>query len=165
MTRARFARRLLLVALLMPLAAIAAEPEAAPAFDRAARVEEVRQAELAFARSVIENRPDRFAAAIADDAVFVGAAVSRGRAAIVEAWQGYFAEGRPQFEWHPEVVEVSVDGELGLSRGPWTIRTKGPDGREVELSGTFNSVWRRQADGSWRVLFDAGCGPCPRCAG
>ena len=135
-------------------------------FDRAARVEEVRRAELAFAASVTENRPERFAALLAEDAVFVGGGgVTRGREAIVAAWQGYFGEQRPRFEWHPEVVELSADGSLGLTRGPWTMQTQDAQGASVELRGLFNSVWRRQADGSWRVLFDAGCPPCPACAG
>lgn len=135
-------------------------------FDRAARIEEVRQAELAFAASVMENRPERFAALLADDAVFVGGAgVTRGRESIAAAWQGFFGEGRPYFEWHPEVVELSGDGTLGLTRGPWTIRTKNAEGGEVELRGLFNSVWRREGDGGWRVLFDAGCPPCAACGG
>lgn len=136
------------------------------AFDRAARIEEVRRAELAFAASVMDNRPERFAALIADDAVFVsGGGVTRGREAIVEAWKGYFGEGRPWFEWHPEVVELSGDGSLGLTRGPWTMRTKDAQGAPVELQGLFSSVWRRQGDGSWRILFDTGCAPCPACGG
>jgi ketosteroid isomerase-like protein len=130
-------------------------------FDRAARTEELRKVELAFAASVMENRPDLFAGYLDEEAVFVGGAgVRRGRAEIVEAWKGFFAEGRPDFEWHPEVVELSADGTLGLTRGPWTIRSRDKDGKAVEQTGTFNSVWRRQADGSWRILFDAGCAAC-----
>jgi ketosteroid isomerase-like protein len=26
--------------------------------------------------------------------------------------------------------------------------------------GTFNSVWRLEADGKWRIVFDKGCPPC-----
>jgi ketosteroid isomerase-like protein len=26
--------------------------------------------------------------------------------------------------------------------------------------GTFNSVWRRESDGSWKVVFDKGCDAC-----
>lgn len=130
-------------------------------FDRAARTEEVRRVELAFAASVMENKPEVFAGYLDEEAAFVGGAgVKRGRAAIVEAWKGFFAEGRPYFEWHPEVVELAADGTLGLTRGPWTIRARDKDGKEVEQTGTFNSVWRRQADGSWRIVFDAGCAPC-----
>jgi ketosteroid isomerase-like protein len=152
-----------LVVSLIAAAGLDAAPQ--PAFDRAARVEEVRQAEIAFAASVLENRPERFAAALDEGAVFVGGEVSRGKAAIVEAWRGYFGAERPYFEWHPEVVELSADGELGFSRGPWTIRGRGKDGVEVEQKGIYNSIWRRQPDGSWRIVFDAGCAPCPRCDG
>jgi ketosteroid isomerase-like protein len=144
-------------------AARATEP--LPAFDRAARIEEVRRAELAFADSVMANRPERFVALLDDGAVFVGGEVSRGKAEIVAAWRDYFGPDRPYFEWHPEVVELSADGELGLSRGPWTIRGKGKGGAEFEQKGTYNSIWRRQADSTWRVIFDAGCPPCPRCGG
>jgi ketosteroid isomerase-like protein len=69
----------------------------------------------------------------------------------------------PEFHWRPELVELSADGTLGLTRGPWTLRVRRPDGTDVVETGIFNSVWRRQADGSWRVLFDAGCPSCPVC--
>ena len=132
--------------------------------ERAARVEQVRAAEVAFAKSVMDDKPEAFAALLEPGAVFVsGQSVTRGKAAILAAWKGYFGPGRPYFEWHPEVVELSADGNLGLSRGPWVIRTKDKEGKEVEIRGLYNSIWQRQADGSWRILFDAGCSPCPTC--
>jgi len=137
-----------------------------PAGERARRAEEVRQTELAFAASVRDNRPDLFATFLDPDTVFVGSSgATRGAAAVVAAWAGFFAEGRPYFEWHPEIVELSGDGTLGLSRGPWVLRGKNAQGVEVERKGTFNSIWRRQADGGWKIVFDAGCDPCPKCEG
>jgi len=151
-----------LVSFTLALAASAAAAADPP--DRAARTAEVRAAEIAFAAAVMENRPEVFAAFLDEEAVFVGGAgVTRGKAAIVEAWKGFFAAERPYFEWHPEVVELSGDGTLGLTRGPWTIRFKDKEGKEVEQTGLFNSVWRRRADGSWKIVFDAGCSPCPEC--
>ena len=47
-------------------------------------------------------------------------------------------------------VEVLDSGTLALSTGP----VLDPDGRRV---GTFSSVWRREADGAWLVVFDKGC--------
>ncbi len=151
-----------ILALASAAGALAGEPSG---FDRAARTAEVRAIENAFAASVMENKPEVFSSFIDEDAVFVGGSGSkRGRAEIVEAWKGFFAEGRPSFEWHAEVVELSGDGTLGLTRGPWTIRFKDKEGNEVEQAGLFNSVWRRQADGGWKIVFDAGCSPCPKCA-
>jgi ketosteroid isomerase-like protein len=135
-----------------------------PAAERAARVEQVRAAEIAFAKSVKDDKPEAFAAFLDEGAVFVsGKTVTRGKAAVIEAWKGYFGSDRPHFEWHPEVVELAADGTLGLSRGPWTIRARDKDGNETEIRGLYNSVWQRQADGSWRIVFDAGCSPCPAC--
>ncbi len=134
------------------------------AAERAARIEQVRAVEMAFAKAVMDDKPDAFAALLDEGAVFVsGKNVTRGKTAVVAGWKDFFGPERPYFEWHPEVVELSADGNLGLSRGPWVIRTKDKDGKEVEIKGLYNSVWQRQADGSWRIIFDAGCSPCPVC--
>ncbi len=146
------------------VAAVAAAGPEGP--DRPALVAEVRRAELAFAASVEQNRPEQFAGFLDEEAVFVGSqGVTRGKAAIVAAWAVFFGEGRPHFEWRPEIVELSGDGTLGMTRGPWTLRSWQPDGTERVQTGTFNSVWRRQPDGAWKVIFDAGCPPCPACGG
>ena len=148
----------------LALSIVVSAPVPASAADRAALVEQARAAEVAFARSVAEKDRAAFAAAIDPDAVFVGSGPPTvGRAKILEEWEVFFAEGAPDFRWHPEVVELSGDGELALSRGPWTMKGIRPDGTPFERSGSFNSVWRRQADGGWKVVFDAGCPPCPAC--
>ena len=120
--------------------------------------EELRAAELAFAASVAEGDIERFASLIDDDAIFASGAVQRGRAAIVEAWSGFFAKGGPKIAWHPEIVEVRPDG-LGLSRGPYTLKTTDADGNETTSTGIFMSIWRRQPDGGWKIVFDSGCPP------
>ena len=134
------------------------------AAERAARIEQVRAVEMAFAKAVMDDKPDAFAALLDEGAVFVsGKNVTRGKTAVVAGWKDFFGPERPYFEWHPEVVELSADGNLGLSRGPWVIRTQDNDGKYIEIKGLYNSVWQRQADGSWRIIFDAGCSPCPAC--
>lgn len=150
--------------LLATVAGSAAGVAADAAAERTARIEQVRAVEMAFAKAVMDDRPDAFAALLDEGAVFVsGKNVTRGKTAIVAGWKDFFGPERPYFEWHPEVVELSADGNLGLSRGPWVIRTKDKDGKEVEIKGLYNSVWQRQADGGWRIIFDAGCSPCPVC--
>ena len=145
--------------LVVTTALLALTPE-----ERMGRVEEVRASELAFARSVAVKDRDAFAAKIDPDAVFVGGGgPTVGKERIVEEWAAFFADGAPEFEWHPEVVELSGDGTLGLSRGPWMMTGTRKDGTPFEHKGLFNSVWRRQEDGSWKIVFDAGCDPCPAC--
>jgi ketosteroid isomerase-like protein len=151
---------------LLSVGAGAARGAELDAAERTARTEAARAAEVAFAASVANGDAAAFAAAIDEQAVFVDASgPTRGRSAITAAWAPLLAPDRPDFRWHPELVELSGDGTLALSRGPWTMRAKRADGSVVERGGTFNSIWRRQPDGSWRVLFDAGCPPCPACGG
>lgn len=125
--------------------------------------DELRAAELAFAATVAERDRDAFAAFLDDESVFVSNVVLRGRQAIVEGWAPFFVDGGPRLVWHPELVEVRSDG-LGLTRGPYTLTMTAADGSETSASGLFTSIWRRGADGRWKVLFDAGCPPCAAAA-
>lgn len=114
---------------------------------------QVRAAETAFAGTMAARDHAAFAAFVADEALFFGAGVLRGKAAVVEGWRPYFQGPDAPFSWAPDTVEVLESGTLALSSGPvWN-----PAGERV---GTFNSIWRREADGRWRVIFDKGCPPC-----
>jgi ketosteroid isomerase-like protein len=53
-------------------------------------------------------------------------------------------------------VEVLEDGKLALSRGPYKYTEVNAEGDVVDYYGTFNSIWRLQDDGSWKIVFDAG---------
>lgn len=117
---------------------------------------EVRCREISFSRSVELQDPELFASFIDADARFVSTSVLRGPAAVTAAWAVFFASDGPRIKWRPQFVEVLEDGALALSRGPYRMLARNDEGTEVEYWGTFNSVWRLQSDGSWRVVFDAG---------
>ncbi len=121
--------------------------------------DQVRCREIGFSRSAEHRDAEAFATFIDDDARFVGGGVRRGPAAVVESWAPFFAEDGPEIAWRPQFVEVLEDGTLALTRGPYRMTTIGDDGNRTEQWGTFNSVWRKQADGSWKIVFDAGSAP------
>ena len=111
---------------------------------------EVRARELAFATTMAERNLEAFAEFISSEAVFFnGDAPLRGRDAIVAAWSAFFEGEQAPFSWQPELVVVLESGDLAHSSGP-VITSDG------NTSGRFNSVWRREADGVWRVVFDKG---------
>jgi len=113
--------------------------------------EQVRQAEQAFAKTMADRDLEAFSAFVSEEAVFFGGPESlRGRDAVVEGWRPFFEGTDAPFSWEPEVVEVLPSGTLAHSSGP----VKDPQGNVV---ATFNSVWRLEADGRWRVVFDKGC--------
>ena len=68
------------------------------------------------------------------------------------------------FSWTPERAEVSDGGDMGYTVGNFRTALMGPDGVELESTGMYVSIWRRQADGSWKVEMDLGnpmTGPTP----
>ena len=115
--------------------------------------EEVRQTETAFAKTMADRDHAAFSSFLATDTVFFGSGVLRGKTAVVDAWKGFYQGQAAPFSWAPETVEVLDSGDLGFSSGP----VFDPAGKRV---GTFNSVWRKEKDGKWRIIFDNGC---PRC--
>jgi ketosteroid isomerase-like protein len=115
---------------------------------------EVRAAETAFAKSMTDRNLAGFTALLADEAVFFGGkGVMRGKVAVAGDWKRFFDGAAAPFSWAPAEVEVLPSGNLGFTSGP----VYDPKGQRI---GTFNSVWQRQADGSWKVIFDKGCPPC-----
>lgn len=143
-----------MVAPLFMIAALVAGPLSAAG--EAAGIEAVRCAEIAFSRSVETRDKNRFAAFLDDDARFVGRTVLRGREEILRGWAVFFGEDGPQLSWRPEFVEVLSDSKLALTRGPYMLTTTDEAGERVQSWGIFNSVWRLDHDGDWKVVFDAG---------
>jgi uncharacterized protein (TIGR02246 family) len=116
--------------------------------------QQVRARETAFARTMAERDHGAFAGFVSEEALFLGGTVLRGREAVAEGWRPFFEGATAPFSWEPERVEVIDSGTLAISTGP----VRGPGGERI---GTFNSTWRLEADGAWRVILDVGCPPCP----
>ena len=117
-------------------------------------VEQVRVSETAFAKSMADRNLEVFSTFLADEALFFNdASVLRGKDAIIAGWSPYFDGDAAPFSWSSETIEVLDSGTLAHSSGP----VFSPDGKQV---GIFNSVWRRKADGQWKVVFDKGCQAC-----
>jgi len=117
---------------------------------------QVTTAERAFAKSLADRDLTTFGSFISEEAVFVSedGTITRGRAAVIDRWKKYFeVEGAP-FSWKPEQVVALDSGTLALSTGP----VFDPDGKQT---GTFNSIWRKEDDGKWRIVFDKGAPHCP----
>ncbi|MEZ5598620.1 MAG: nuclear transport factor 2 family protein [Pseudomonadales bacterium] len=112
--------------------------------------QQVMAAERAFAATMAARDIDAFATYIDDEAVFFsGSETLRGRTAVVGGWAPLFDGPAAPFSWQPDQVEVLASGTLALSTGP----VMNPDGKPV---ARFNSIWRRDAAGDWKIVFDKG---------
>jgi len=134
-------------ALWLALAAALLPVPGAAADDGRAQVE---AAERAFARSMAQRDHAAFTGWLSEQAVFYGSSrVLRGKAEVAAAWKPFFDGPSAPFAWAPEQVDVLADGTLAHSSGP----VYDPAGK---LVARFNSVWRQEAPGVWRIVFDKG---------
>ncbi len=119
---------------------------------------EVWDTETAFARTMAARDHAGFVSFLSPETVFQGGkGPIRGREAVAAAWKGYYEAPRAPFSWGPDRAVVLASGSLASTSGP----VFDPSGRRT---GTFNSVWRKDPDGKWRVIFDSGCPEC-KCGG
>jgi ketosteroid isomerase-like protein len=138
-----------------PLRIIARVTGAAQATGLQTLQQQVEATERAFARTMAERDHDAFVAFLSEEAIFFSdASPLRGQRQVAEAWKTYFDEPVAPFSWEPELVVVLDSGTLAMSSGP--VRNQAG-----ERVATFNSVWRREPDGPWRIVLDKGSRDCP----
>jgi ketosteroid isomerase-like protein len=136
------------LALLLLFATVGCSPAVRQPIEASQAKVEAR--EIAFAATMAARDPDGFLTFISPEAVFFhGNTPLVGLEAIARAWAPFFEGPEPPFAWRPDVVVVLESGRLALSSGP----VLDPAGREL---GRFNTVWRKDGDGQWRVVFDKG---------
>ena len=115
---------------------------------------EVEATERAFAKTMADRDHAAFTRFLADEAVFFGGKEPlRGKDQVAAGWKKYFDAAAAPFSWEPARVEALESGSLALSTGP----VRSADGK---IMATFNSIWRREAPGVWRIVFDKGSEVC-----
>lgn len=150
-------RRLALYPALVAFACIAgcaATLPAASGLDRGDKArQEVIATERAFAKTMADRDLKAFGGFLSDETVFFsGPSPLHGKQAVIDYWSRFYAKPTAPFSWEPAQVEVLESGSLALSTGP--VRDA-----QGKLIGCFNSIWRQEAPGRWKIVFDRGSGP------
>ena len=115
---------------------------------------QVADTERAFARTMADRDFPAFVSFVSAEAVFfTGPQPLRGRQQVADGWKRFFEKPDAPFSWKPEQVEVLDSGTLASSSGP----VFDPKGKQF---ATFSSIWRLEAPGVWRIIFDKGNEVC-----
>jgi len=134
--------------ILLAVAVACAKVQAAPG--NAELKQQVADTERAFAVTMAKRDHQAFTSFLADEAIFYGGSkVLRGKDAVAAEWKAFYEKPDAPFSWEPDQVEVLDSGTLAHSSGP----VRDPQGK---VTGRFNSVWRQEAPGKWRIVFDKG---------
>jgi ketosteroid isomerase-like protein len=120
--------------------------------------QQVIDVEHQFAASMARRDLAAFTSLLSEETVFFsGNVATRGKTAVALSWKALFEKPDAPFSWEPAQVEVLDSGTLAISSGP--VRDA-----QGETFATFTSIWRLEAPGTWRIVFDKG-NPVCRCQG
>jgi ketosteroid isomerase-like protein len=114
-----------------------------------ARAPELEAADLAFAADTGKRGVDGWVAAFDPAGGMMRKAGRVEYAAIADAMKATLAAGR--LDWAP--IASGKSGDLGFTVGKARFTAARP---EDNWRSTYVTIWHRQADGSWKVLFDTG---------
>jgi ketosteroid isomerase-like protein len=112
--------------------------------------------EARFARDVLAKGGAGFSEWFAEDGVALGngAMPLIGRVAIARS-----ANWSPkvyQLTWTTTDAVMGPSGDMGYTWGHFEGRSKDANGNPVTTTGRYMTIWRKGADGNWKVVLDAG---------
>jgi ketosteroid isomerase-like protein len=112
--------------------------------------------EAKFAKDVSERGGEGFAAWFADDGTVLsnGAAPIIGKVAVAK--NSKWLAKDYQLTWTPTDAVMGPSGDMGYTWGHYEGRGKDNNGNPVLTSGRYMTIWRKESDGSWKVILDAG---------
>jgi ketosteroid isomerase-like protein len=151
-------RPFLVLLLLAACAAPSSEARSADTSNSAELRESVMEADRDFAADFAKRRIDGWVSWFDTAGVQVVASgeTPRGHDAVRAHMTTQFRDSARILAWRPVMAEVSSDGSMAHTIGTWNFHVRGKDSAATAGTGHYLTVWRRQADGSWKVLADIG---------
>jgi ketosteroid isomerase-like protein len=114
-------------------------------------------ADRAFNNATAERHADGWAEFFAEDgAMLRSAGTITGRTAIREEMAKAFADTAFSLTWEPLQSDVGAAGDLGYTNGRYEARFRDAKGNAAMRTGRYLTIWKKQPDGSWKVVRDIG---------
>lgn len=119
--------------------------------------ETLRQLEADFMKAAAERGSAGYLSYYADDSVELpnGAPIIQGKVNIAKG-MGFLDQKDNHLTWTPVGADISASGDLGYTYGTFEYRSKDKDGKPTIEHGKYTSIWKKQKDGSWKVVLDMG---------
>lgn len=128
------------------------------AFGQDSIKDELIRTDQAWSAAAAEGKDvEKVVAFWAEDAKVVpaGEPVLTGKSAIRDYVAQSFATPGFSIRWKTLDATVSDDGTMGYTTAESTFTFPGPDGKLVTATGRGVAVWRRDASGAWKCVYDA----------
>jgi len=144
-------------AVLFALAAGCATAPAPAPDTREADVAAVKSVEAAWSKDAATKDADKFAGYYSDDAsvLMPNAPIINGKENIKAAFKPMLADPNFALTFESTHVEASKGGDLVYSVGTYAMTMSAPKGKKtVNDKGKYLTVFKKQADGSWKAVAD-----------
>ena len=158
LTRGRVALLLsliLVLALFLTLAACQQAPPPQPPDTRAADEQAIRALNDDMRKAFDAGDAAKCGSLYAEDALGMAAGLPlfQGRAGMQKWYEGAIQQ-KMKVTWTLEKVEMARSGELAYSWGPGAYTVTDKKGKPVKTTYKNVSVYKKQADGTWKVAVD-----------
>ncbi len=81
-----------------------------------------------------------------------------GKDAVRKAFQGFLGASALKLETSGLIIDVAQSGDLAFERGSYANTITDAKGKTTTETGTLALVWKKQADGAWKIAADTNAG-------
>jgi len=127
------------------------QPDNRPA-DEAA----IRTADSAWSVATGSKNMKDFLGYMADDGIIQApnAPLAKGKDSVQKLMAGFFSVPGFFVKWTASKAEAAASGDLGYSMGAYHLTFNDDKGKMITDNGKYTTIWKKQADGSWKVAVD-----------
>lgn len=131
-------------------------PPPAPPDTRAADEKAVRDMEVAWGKEYTGKDLDKVMAHYADDAsaLMPNTPIRTGKDSIRPLFKDLLADPNFALDIQTVKVEVAKSGDVAYSQGAYSFVSTGPKKKPITEKGKYVEVYKKQADGTWKVVED-----------
>lgn len=126
-----------------------------PPDTRAADEKAIRDLDAQWSKAAASNNLDAVLAYYTDEASLLppNEPIADNRQAIRASWAAFLVPGT-SLSWEANRVDVSRSSDLAYTQGTYQATMKDAKGAMVPDHGKYVEVWKKQADGKWKVVAD-----------
>jgi ketosteroid isomerase-like protein len=131
-------------------------PRPSPPDTRAADESAVREADAAWSKAAAAKDVEAYVGFLAEDALELppNAPMLTGKESMRKGLSEEMANPGFVLSWQVNKAEASRGGDLAYSIGTYQSTMNDAKGKPVTDRGKYVTVWKKQADGTWKVVAD-----------
>ena len=154
--RAERQRSMLVFACGVALIGLTVACQQAPVDTRAADESAIRNEDTQWSKAAGAKDAEGAVSYYTEDAAVMppNAPIATGKEAIRGFWKSMVASPGFAVAWKATKVDVARSGDLAYVIGTYELTLNDATGKPVNDRGKYVEVWRKQADGKWKVVAD-----------